>query len=480
MHGHSSLRNTICKKNTYISHIYEVRTKWAKPYFRGIFCAKMTSTQRSESANHMLKGYVPASCPMHLFVRQYMRLLFGREANKNYEERRTKITLPSMKVNTPLEFHASNIYTRAMFEKFGEILYEAGQYRVEEVEKGSKYNVHRYHPDKHEKWCRVLYVVHVHGQGEELTCECGNFEHTGLLCSVAEFYCWPTLTHWARSATDYAAIIKVPDFLGIDRIPSKHILKRWTKEARDILPDHLAHLQKGNISVNSITFRHSNMYTHALEVVKLGDANPVAYDCAMELLRAAMDKLTPLAAEHDGLGLVHRIELKKTKVKELSLLEGPHNGCMSDDEGSAIGNFIGLSAPERKRKAGRPTNSRDKPPYDDRSGKRKKLKVTSEVNGALGCATSKRTRFCTICRGPGHKSTTCPQRGDAPQKKGKNQNARFSGWEVIGRTHATILRSWYMLQSKQLLILVAASDYSMQLRKHIYQVEPRLLVFACR
>ena len=98
----------------------------------------------------------------------------------------------------------------------------------------------------------------------------------------------------------------------------------------------------------------------------------------MELLRAAMDKLTPLAAEHDGLGLEHIIEMKKTKVKELSLLQGPRNGCMSDDEGSAIGNFIGLSAPERKRKAGRPTNRRDKPPYDDRSEKSKKLKVTSE------------------------------------------------------------------------------------------------------
>lgn len=54
----------------------------------------MTSTQRSESANHMLKGYVPASCPMHLFVRQYMRLLSYREANENYEERRTKIVAP--------------------------------------------------------------------------------------------------------------------------------------------------------------------------------------------------------------------------------------------------------------------------------------------------------------------------------------------------------------------------------------------------
>lgn len=51
-----------------------------------------------------------------------MRFLFDREADDNYEERRTKI------VNTPPEFHASKIYTRAMFENFGEILYEAGQY----------------------------------------------------------------------------------------------------------------------------------------------------------------------------------------------------------------------------------------------------------------------------------------------------------------------------------------------------------------
>ena len=31
-------------------------------------------------------------------------------------------------VNTTLEFHASKIYTRAMFDKFGEIMYEATQY----------------------------------------------------------------------------------------------------------------------------------------------------------------------------------------------------------------------------------------------------------------------------------------------------------------------------------------------------------------
>lgn len=82
-----------------------------------------------------------------------------------------------------------------------------------------------------------------------------NFEHTGLLCCHS---------------------VKVLDFLGIDQIPAKQILKRWTKDARGVLPTHLSHLQKDSIFVNSITFRHSNLYTHALEVVRLGDANTEA------------------------------------------------------------------------------------------------------------------------------------------------------------------------------------------------------------
>ncbi|KAM3209794.1 hypothetical protein ACQJBY_064074 [Aegilops geniculata] len=394
------------KKNTYLANIYEVRSKWAKPYFKGKFCAKMTSTQGSESANHMLKGYVPASCPMHLFVRQYMRLLFDREANENYEERRTKIMTPAMKMNTPLEFHASKVYTVAMFEKFSKVLRDAGQYRVEEVEKGSKYYVHRYDPEKHDKWCRVLYVVQVLAEGEELVCECGSFEHTGLLCCHS---------------------VKVLDFLGISKIPSKHIVKRWTKDARDILPDHLAHLQKDQISANSVTFRHTNLYTHALEVVRLGDANPIAYTCTMDHLKSAMDKLAPLAVDHDGLGLQHRIEFNKTKDTQLVVFPGTHSDYKSDGEGSAIGCFIGLSAPEHKRKAGQPTNSRDKPPYDDRGTKSKKIKDNPQLENAVGSSISKRTRFCTICRGPGHKSTTCPQRGDIPQKKRKEAKCSNCG-----------------------------------------------------
>ena len=73
-----------------MTQLFETREKWAKPYLKGVFCAKMNSTQKSESVNHMLKNYVPPGSPMYTFFRQYMRLQFERQSNETYEVKRTK------------------------------------------------------------------------------------------------------------------------------------------------------------------------------------------------------------------------------------------------------------------------------------------------------------------------------------------------------------------------------------------------------
>lgn len=84
------------KDNKFLIRAYENRAMWAKPYFAETFCAGMTSTQRSESANHMLKTYIPRGSPMHLFVSHYDRLIFNRETDEAREIHSTK------QVNHPL------------------------------------------------------------------------------------------------------------------------------------------------------------------------------------------------------------------------------------------------------------------------------------------------------------------------------------------------------------------------------------------
>ena len=78
-----------------------------------------------------------------------------------------------MRANLAVERHASKIYTRAMFEQFGHILYECGAYQVEEIERHKTYVAIHSEAEKREKWCRLSYKVTMLDGGEEFDCECG-------------------------------------------------------------------------------------------------------------------------------------------------------------------------------------------------------------------------------------------------------------------------------------------------------------------
>uniref|UniRef100_A0A453NFR4 SWIM-type domain-containing protein n=1 Tax=Aegilops tauschii subsp. strangulata TaxID=200361 RepID=A0A453NFR4_AEGTS len=223
MAGRVCLISMGCKKNTFLTQIYETRMKRAKPYFMNFFCAKMTSTQRSESANHLLKGYVPSGSPMHFFVRQYEKMQFDRDSEESYQEKRTKLGGVVLAQNLPIEIHASKIYTRAMFENFGEMLYEGGSYVLVEVVPCREYIARHVKKDSRDKWCKNEFLVQVNELADELKCECGMFEHFGMVCSHA---------------------LKVMIQLGLQEVPAKHVLKRWTRDARDILPPEFIRSQK--------------------------------------------------------------------------------------------------------------------------------------------------------------------------------------------------------------------------------------------
>ncbi|PNT71052.1 hypothetical protein BRADI_2g22227v3, partial [Brachypodium distachyon] len=240
------------KDHHFLTPIYESRHRWAKPYFTAVFCAKMTSTQRSESANHMLKGYVPPGAPMHLFVKQYNKLLADRISKEDSENQRTRM-------------HAATIYTSVMLEMFSEHIFDSAGYNVIEVVPNKKYLTVHFDASRREKWSKVHYEVTISDDGGQYTCECGLAEHMGMLCCHS---------------------IRVMLQLGVDKVPQAHILKRWTKDASDVLPDHLAHLQKDRGSARSQSYRHTSLHVAALELANIGDKN---IDCYHDVLKYITD-----------------------------------------------------------------------------------------------------------------------------------------------------------------------------------------------
>ena len=63
-------------ENPAINALWDKRERWIPAYFEGMYCGRMTSTQRSESQNRVLKdGYVNASTSMHMFAKRMLDAL---------------------------------------------------------------------------------------------------------------------------------------------------------------------------------------------------------------------------------------------------------------------------------------------------------------------------------------------------------------------------------------------------------------------
>ncbi|XP_037430984.1 protein FAR1-RELATED SEQUENCE 12-like [Triticum dicoccoides] len=151
-----------------------------------------------------------------------------------------------------------------MFEKFGEVLYGCGSYDLIEVKPRLEYIARHIKFQSKEKWCKNEFVITVSEAADEFKCECGTSEHYGMVCSHA---------------------LKVMIHLKLRELPVKHVLKRWTKDATDILPPEYLRYQKDHGPLKYSSRRHNTLYLLALDVVKLGDSNVEAYALAEEKLR---------------------------------------------------------------------------------------------------------------------------------------------------------------------------------------------------
>ncbi|XBH98182.1 hypothetical protein VPH35_127732 [Triticum aestivum] len=95
----------------------------------------------------------------------------------------------------------------------------------------------------------------------------------------------------------------VMDYHSMTEIPKRHIVKRWTRDAWDVLPDHLWHYQRDQLCATMLTFKHNKMHVKALELVRLGGVSVEAYERLMGLFEQAMVVMAPFEHVRTGLGL---------------------------------------------------------------------------------------------------------------------------------------------------------------------------------
>ncbi|KAI4987131.1 hypothetical protein ZWY2020_019931 [Hordeum vulgare] len=163
--------------------------------------------------------------------------------------------------------------------------------------------------------------------------------------------------------------------LGVREIPEVHIMKRWMKNVCEALPKHLMICKECNSALKDATYRHSSMYNKALEIVQMGDKNTEAYGAAMKVLLDGISTLNDTNQESDGQGL-HDQTAAQVHDQDMPVTPGTYGLSGS------------MNVVSRKRDRGRPTNARAKPNYEN--------------------VSKPRTKFCSICRGRGHKALGCP------------------------------------------------------------------------
>ena len=215
--------------------------------------------------------------------------------------------------------------------------------------------------------------------------------------------------------------------LGVSKVPKAHILKRWTRKARDLLPGELRCYQQDTLCMESMTYRHTYLYVNAIEVVQDGNKDLGAFDIATQYIKKAQKKLREYykAKEND----------KCTPATNRVVMQSNYYTTDSDtgvDSGSekeaGLGNSYGaagssammsdsellkLWAPAFKRPAGRPIQIHKKG-FLETYGKKRKRKSNNDFGIGTGAPiinneepNQKKKIRCSECQILGHNATNC-------------------------------------------------------------------------
>ncbi|KAF8020194.1 hypothetical protein BT93_G0786 [Corymbia citriodora subsp. variegata] len=195
--------------NKWLDNMYRLHHKWCPAFGRDFFSAGIRSTQRSESTNSVFQEMACKSMTLSEFVIHYEKQLEkmrNTEIADDFECARGKPYI--MVENSGILQHAAEVYTHVIYRNFqAEFLHVLSEHVLRSETDGP---LHTYIVGTGSS--ERKHIVHFCPSDSTISCSCKLFEMQGWLCRHA--LC--VLTNVAK----------------VTNIPTKYILKRWTKVAK--------------------------------------------------------------------------------------------------------------------------------------------------------------------------------------------------------------------------------------------------------
>lgn len=257
--------------NKWLHSLYEERQRWVPVYLKDTFFLGMIPIQENEALSPFFDGYVHKHTSFKEFVDKYdlaLQRKHLREAMADLESRKSSLLL---KTKCNFELQLSKVYTKDIFNKFQlevEGMYSCFNTRQVNVNGPIITYVvkERVEVEGNDKEVRNYTILYETTQ-MDIRCICGLFNLKGYLCRH---------------------VLCVLNYNGVEEVPSRYILPRWSKDYKSNYPLNLG--SSSVVSSNPVHW-YNHLYSRAIQVAEGGAQSQEQYKVALQELGELFNKL---------------------------------------------------------------------------------------------------------------------------------------------------------------------------------------------
>ncbi|GKB24894.1 protein FAR1-related sequence 5 [Tanacetum coccineum] len=368
------------ENHKWLTKMFNIRSTWIPAYFiDSPLCGLMRTTSRSESENSFFSHFTNSGSTLMNFMNCFETAMEKQRHVQERMDHKTIDTVPKLKTLLKIEHHASNVYTRSLFElvqkeifvglfycqidskclvegsevciiKESPYVYEMPNKKKKKPQSVDKGNDKAEENDKVDLFFKKdgLYKVLRNVGDGSVVCSCQLFVRVGILCK--HIFC-------------------VFKNANVELIPQQYILRRWTK---NLIPAALRNKRnrygEKNVVVENYANEATSIVDHCVHLLSKDEPRLGAFVEKLKSLKKEVEVDCPNPPS-------------KNKTDNLEQLVGVPKPSAVDVNNPIVGSTNG----------------------------RKKLRIKGGKEKAIE-KSLKGMNSCSLCSGTDHNKRTCPRR----------------------------------------------------------------------